>query len=85
MGERYVSQPAFDISTMYTEMTLKTPGFFVLFPGVDPTPEVEFIGDKNNKRLTEGTFINISMGEGQEKPALDALKDAGKTGKWLMV
>jgi dynein heavy chain len=85
MGERYVQQPAFDIEVMFKEMTLRTPGFFVLFPGVDPTPEVEFIGEKNNKRAVDGTFINISMGEGQEKPALDALKDSAKTGKWLMV
>ena len=37
MGEKYVQQPTFDINIMYDEMTLKTPGFFVLFPGVDPT------------------------------------------------
>jgi dynein heavy chain len=28
----------------YLEMTPSTPVFFVLFPGVDPTPEVERVG-----------------------------------------
>jgi dynein heavy chain len=45
-------------------MTITTPMFFVLFPGVDPTPEVEFIGQQNGKKISDGTFINISMGQG---------------------
>ena len=44
MGERYIEQPAFDPFVMYAEMTVTTPAFFVLFPGVDPTPDVEKIG-----------------------------------------
>jgi hypothetical protein len=38
-----------------------TPVFFVLFPGVDPTPEVELIGKMNNRFMPD-TLINISMG-----------------------
>jgi len=45
-------------------MNPDTPVFFVLFPGVDPTPEVERIGLKNGVSIAEGTFINISMGQG---------------------
>jgi dynein heavy chain len=61
-----------------------TPTFFVLFPGVDPTPEVEHIGRQSGKILSDGTFINISMGQGQEKYAIKTLKDAGKSGNWCM-
>ena len=43
-------------------MTPATPVFFVLFPGVDPTPEVERVGLKNGVSIADGTFINISMG-----------------------
>jgi len=85
LGDRYVEQPAFDPFVMYEEMTVATPAFLVLFPGVDPTPDVERIGEAQNKRLVDGTFINISMGEGQEDIALKALQDCAKTGKWLMV
>jgi dynein heavy chain len=84
MGEEYVEQPAFDMASTYTEMNVQTPIFFVLFPGVDPTPDVENIGKKYNKSITEGTFINISMGQGQETYAIDTLKKAGKEGNWVM-
>jgi dynein heavy chain len=44
MGIEYVEQPSFDIVQTYEETNVQTPIFFVLFPGVDPTPEVELIG-----------------------------------------
>lgn len=84
MGDDFVEQPAFDMATTYTEMNVQTPIFFVLFPGVDPTPDVEAIGKKNNKSIADGTFINISMGQGQENFAIDTLKQAGKVGNWVM-
>ena len=56
----------------------------MLFPGVDPTPEVEQIGRLHGKLLSDGTFINISMGQGQEENAIKALKEAGKAGNWVM-
>jgi len=55
-------------------MNPQTPTFFVLFPGVDPTPEVELIGKKVGKTLVNEKFINISMGQGQEQNAIKALK-----------
>jgi len=79
MGERYVYQEPFDIVKTYDEMNYYTPVFFVLFPGVDPTPEVEKISRLNNR-----TFINISMGQGQEESAIAELKDAAKAGNWIM-
>jgi dynein heavy chain len=84
MGEEYVEQPAFSIEDTYKEQDISTPMFFVLFPGVDPTPEVEFIGKQNGKLLSDGTFINISMGQGQEDFAIKTLKEAGKNGNWAM-
>lgn len=41
MGLEYVEAEPFDIVASYVEMNNITPTFFVLFPGVDPTPEVE--------------------------------------------
>jgi dynein heavy chain len=64
MGLRYVEAPPFDIVATQEEMNPQTPVFFVLFPGVDPTPEVELIGKMSGKSISEGTFINISMGQG---------------------
>jgi dynein heavy chain len=84
MGDEYVEQPAFSIEETFAEQDISTPMFFVLFPGVDPTPEVEFIGKQNGKQISDGTFINISMGQGQEDFAIKTLKEAGKNGNWAM-
>jgi dynein heavy chain len=84
MGLQYVEAPPFDLVTTYAEMNPQTPVFFVLFPGVDPTPDVEKVGHLNGKSIAAGTFINISMGQGQEENAIKALKDAGKAGNWVM-
>jgi len=62
MGLEYVEAPPFDVVATYEEMNAITPVFFVLFPGGDPTPDVERIGEMNGKLISDGTFINISMG-----------------------
>ena len=84
MGTEYVEQEPFDIRTTYPETNVQTAIFFVLFPGVDPTPEVELVGADNGKTIADGTFINISMGQGQEDYAIKTLKEAGKAGNWCM-
>lgn len=62
MGEEYVEQPAFNMELTFKESSSTTPIFFVLFPGVDPTKDVERIGEKFDVSSTNGRFINISMG-----------------------
>lgn len=85
LGVEYTEQSAFDPFTMYLETSVKTPAFFVLYPGVNPTDDVELIGQKYNKKLVDGTFTNISMGQGQEDIAINALIDSAKKGNWIMV
>ena len=77
-GMQYIDQPPFDIFKTFEEMKLKVPIFFVLFPGVDPTPEVERVGESQGITANNGKFINISMGQGQEDIAANALTNAGK-------
>lgn len=43
MGEVYVEQSVLDIDATYLETTCQTPIFFVLFPGVEPSGEINFI------------------------------------------
>lgn len=85
LGIEYVDAPSFSAEKMYKEMSYGTPAFFVLFPGTDPTPDVERIGAVSNKLMVDGTLVNISMGQGQEEIAIRALKDCGKNGKWIMI
>lgn len=85
LGEPFVEQTPFDIFTTYAEMTPATPVFFVLFPGVDPTPDVERVGKANGVTIADGSLINISMGQGQEDIAIKALHNCAKKGHWIMV
>jgi dynein heavy chain len=69
MGKAYVFQKPFDMVATFAETSNQTPTFFVLFAGVDPTPWVENLGKENGVTFENGNFKNISMGQGQEKPA----------------
>lgn len=85
MGQRYTEQSPFSMTHTYTETKPNIPTFFVLFPGVDPTPDVEKIGIDHGMTAGNGKFVNISMGQGQEDPAQKALQEAGKNGTWIML
>lgn len=85
LGLDYVEQPPFDMKEAYSEMLPEIPCFFVLFPGVDPTPDVEGIAGELGFNQGNGKFINISMGQGQEEIAEAALHKAGKEGGWIML
>ena len=75
----------FSIKEVYDKTSCTTPIFFVLFPGVDPTADVEKIGTSLNKKLIDGTFINISMGQGQEERALNLLQKCSEEGNWIFL
>ena len=85
MGEEYVFQKPFDMPAAFDETTNQTPVFFVLFAGVDPTPWVETLGKTKGKTLENGCFKNISMGQGQEKPAEKVVEEYAKKGGWVML
>lgn len=86
MGDdKYVKQPPFNIFETFAETDCRTPIFFVLFPGVDPTPAVELVAAKYDISISNGKFINISMGQGQEEPARKQLFECAKTGNWIML
>jgi dynein heavy chain len=85
MGERYVEQQPFSMEETFKETSAITPIFFVLFPGVDPTPDVEKIGVIHDITSSNGKFVNISMGQGQENRARDAIAKAAKDGTWIML
>ncbi|CAM9625284.1 unnamed protein product, partial [Phaeothamnion confervicola] len=85
MGPEYVVQRPFDMATTYSETGSSTPVFFVLFPGVDPTPWVEKLGRTLGISNESGRFINISMGQGQEKPAEAIVERFAREGGWVML
>lgn len=85
MGKEYVFQKPFDMASTFAETSNQTPTFFVLFAGVDPTPWVEGLGREKGVTFENGNFKNISMGQGQEKPAQDVVESFAKNGGWVML
>lgn len=83
MGKEYVFQKPFDMAATYLETSNVTPTFFVLFAGVDPTPWVEGLGREKGITFENGNFKNISMGQGQEKPAEAVVEAFAKNGGWV--
>lgn len=64
IGKQYIENAAFDIQKTLEITQPNIPLFFVLFPGVDPTKEVELIGQQFHKTSNDMTLIDISMGQG---------------------
>eukprot|EP00904_Undaria_pinnatifida_P003126 jgi/Undpi1/12814/HiC_scaffold_7.g02481.m1 len=85
MGTDYVFQKPYDMAKTYEETSPATPMFFVLFPGVDPTPWVESLARTLDITTDNGKFINISMGQGQEKPAEGVVERFAKDGGWVLL
>lgn len=82
LGERFTEQPPFNIFDVHPETSSSTPLFFVLFPGVDPTKDVEALGQTLGISIANGKLFNISMGQGQEERALRELEKAATNGTW---
>ena len=59
--------------------------FFVLSPGVDPLTDVEALGKKLGFTIDNKNFHNVSLGQGQEVVAENALDVASKEGHWVIL
>jgi dynein heavy chain len=85
LGKEFIIQKPFNIELTVNESSKNTPVFFVLFPGVDPTPWVEALGKKRGKTYENKLFINISMGQGQESKAESIIRKFSHDGGWVML
>ena len=85
MKSDFITQKPFNMRATFEETNNKTPVFFVLFAGVDPTPWVERLGKEMNITQRNKRFVNISMGQGQEAPAEVIVKRFAKEGGWVML
>ena len=81
IGSRYVEPVTDLLETTYDEMVKEIPALFLLSVGADPTD-----GIINLCRKRKCTLVaTISMGEGQEKPAMAALEKAAESGGWVLL
>ena len=85
MGNRYIDQPTFNMKETFEDSSAPQPLFFVLFPGVDPGGAIETLGKELGFTEANGRYKSISMGQGQEKNAEDALVKYAAEGGWVFL
>ena len=74
-----------EFAKSYEESGPETPVFFILSPGVDPLKDVEALGKKMGFTGDNRNFHNISLGQGQEIVAEQAMDLAAKEGHWVIL
>ncbi|XP_006886407.1 PREDICTED: dynein heavy chain 17, axonemal [Elephantulus edwardii] len=85
MGSRFVEGRSMEFSKSYEESSPSTPVFFILSPGVDPLKDVEALGKKLGFTIDNGKLHNVSLGQGQEVVAENALDMAAEQGHWVIL
>uniref|UniRef100_A0A8B9CLP9 Dynein axonemal heavy chain 9 n=1 Tax=Anser brachyrhynchus TaxID=132585 RepID=A0A8B9CLP9_9AVES len=85
LGSKYVVGRSLDFATSFEESGPATPMFFILSPGVDPLKDVEKQGKKLGYTFNNRNFHNVSLGQGQEVVAEQALDLAAKEGHWVIL
>jgi len=85
LGTRYTENRTIDFATSWEESGPSTPMFFVLSPGVDPLKDVEAHGKKLGFTFDKKNFHNVSLGQGQEIVAEQAMDIAARRGHWVIL
>lgn len=85
LGNKYVEGRALEFAKSFEESGPATPIFFILSPGVDPLKDVESLGKKLGFTTDNSNFHNISLGQGQEIVAEQAMDLAAKEGHWVVL
>ncbi|XP_037666336.1 dynein heavy chain 17, axonemal [Choloepus didactylus] len=85
MGSKFVEGRSVEFSKSYEESSPSTPIFFILSPGVDPLKDVEALGKKLGFTIDNGKLHNVSLGQGQEVVAENALDVAAEQGHWVIL
>ncbi|RVE68725.1 hypothetical protein OJAV_G00094270 [Oryzias javanicus] len=85
LGSQYTMGRSLDFASSFEESDSATPMFFILSPGVDPLKAVEEHGKKLGYTLDNKNLHNVSLGQGQELVAEQALDVAAKNGHWVIL
>ncbi|XP_052121255.1 dynein beta chain, ciliary-like [Frankliniella occidentalis] len=85
LGSKYVEGRAVEFARSFEETSPSTPIFFILSPGVNPLKDVESLGRKLGYTLNNGNFHNVSLGQGQEVVAEEAMDIAAGKGHWVVL
>ncbi|XP_071945421.1 dynein axonemal heavy chain 10-like [Antedon mediterranea] len=83
MGEKYVTPPVISYDAIWDQSTPFSPIVFILSPGSDPASDLTKLAERSGFGGNKLKFL--SMGQGQEKVALQLLETAIARGQWLML
>ena len=86
IGDKYVVSPSFDIGKAYDESKNRTPILFIISPGADPLILIDKLCKREGKSLDDNVKT-LSLGQGQEKAAIDAIDKAQirDQEKWILL
>ncbi|XP_053970080.1 dynein beta chain, ciliary [Anastrepha ludens] len=76
MGKEYTKTQIPNFAEIFKEINANTPVLFILSPGVNPIGDVEQLGQQLGFRADCDSLINISLGQGQEQLAEEAIINA---------
>ncbi|XP_072903303.1 LOW QUALITY PROTEIN: dynein axonemal heavy chain 11 [Hemitrygon akajei] len=85
LGTKYTEGRQTEFIKSFRESSPASPIFFILSPGVDPLKDVEALGKKLGFTIDSGKLHNVSLGQGQEAIAEQALVKASKEGHWIIL
>ncbi|XP_024875279.1 dynein beta chain, ciliary [Temnothorax curvispinosus] len=85
LGARYIEARTVEFAKSFEETSPSTPIFFILSPGVNPLKDVEDLGRRLGFMSDNQNFHNVSLGQGQETVAEQAIDVAAKNGHWVVL
>lgn len=85
LGEKYTITRAVDFAVSFKETNRKTGVFFILSAGVNPIKMVEKLGKQLGYTIDKGNYHMVSLGQGQEIVAEQALDKASEHGHWVVL
>jgi hypothetical protein len=85
LGERYTAGRQVEFAKSFEETSRSTGVFFILSPGVNPVLQVEELGRKLGYTADAGNYHQVSLGQGQEVVAEQALNVSSKEGHWVIL
>ncbi|XP_043285223.1 dynein axonemal heavy chain 10 [Venturia canescens] len=83
MGEQFITPPNVSFDMIFERSSPNIPIIFILSPGSDPTSELMKLAERYD--FGGGKFRYLSLGQGQEKAAIELLENAVARGQWLML
>jgi dynein heavy chain len=81
LGKRYTDPVNDNIEELWGESNNREPVLFLLSAGADPTQNIEDFA----RRKKVAACDRISMGEGMDIAALEAMKAAFLSGNWVIL